>query len=41
MNVKALVCLVAAVTLLASAGVVCAYDETGTTTTLGYGTDLK
>ena len=38
MKAKGLVCLVAAVTLLASAGVVRAYDETGSTTTLGEGT---
>ena len=39
MKAKGLVCLVAAVALLVSAGMVWAYDETGTTTTLGYGTD--
>jgi hypothetical protein len=38
MKAKGLVCLVAAVTLLASVGVVCAYDESGTTTTFGAGT---
>jgi hypothetical protein len=37
MKVKGLVCLMAVVTLLASAGVVCAYDEIGTTTTFGEG----
>jgi hypothetical protein len=41
MKAKGLVCLVAAVTLLASAGVVCALDETGTTTTLGFGTSTS
>jgi FtsZ-binding cell division protein ZapB len=38
MKAKSLVCLVAAATLLANAGLVCALDETGTTTTLGAGT---
>jgi hypothetical protein len=41
MKVKGLVCLVAAMTLLASVGVVCAYDESGTTTTLGFGTSTS
>jgi hypothetical protein len=35
MNARGLVCLVAAAALLASAGVVCAYNETGTITTFG------